>query len=213
MLWHFPRFPTFALAFTGLAVLLGAMLSAQHSKTGGSVYALELLWWPEYCHEHRELLYCAGASFRGFVPRDFAETSPDGQIPNCACTTKSFSPDKKLLNLVPDEVLLRSLWETHGSCSGLSQRGYFDSLAKAFKSVAVPERFVWPDAHFSMSPEEIKQAFLRANRDFSPDGFFVFCRSGFLSAVQIKTARNVAAPDEICKDSSVEVIARMPLAE
>jgi ribonuclease T2 len=213
MLRHFPRFLLLALALTGLAALLGAKLGNQHRKTSSDGYALELLWWPEYCHEHSELRYCAGASFRGFVPGEFAEMSSDGRIQNCTATTKSFNPDKKLLSLLPDETLLRSQWDTHGACSGLSQSEYFDRLARAFKSVAIPRQFVWPDQDFQVSPDEIKQAFLRANRDFSADGFFVFCRAGFLSAVQIQRARNVAAPNGICKDSRVEVIARMPLAE
>jgi ribonuclease T2 len=139
--------------------------------------------------------------------------SSDGQVQNCTATTKSFNPDRKLLSLLPDEALLRSQWDTHGACSGLSQSEYFDRLARVFKSVAIPRQFVSPDQDFRMSPDEIKQAFLRANRDFSSDGFFVFCRSGFLSAIQIQRARNVAAPNGICEDSGVEVIARMPLAE
>jgi ribonuclease T2 len=213
MLRSFPRFLSLALALASLAVLLGAKLGNQNRKTSSHGYALELLWWPEYCHEHPKLRYCAGASFRGFVPRKFAEMSSDGQIQSCTATTRSFNPDTKLLSLLPDEALLRSQWDTHGACSGLSQGEYFDRLARAFKSVAIPRQFVSPDHDFRMSPDGVKQAFLRANRDFSPDGFLVFCRLGFLSAIQIQRARSVAAPKGICDDSGVEVIARMPLAE
>lgn len=213
MMSHFSRFVPLALALTGLSLLVGAKLGHQQSKTSSDGYALGLLWWPEYCHQHPELRYCAGASFRGFVPREFAEISSNGRIQNCTATTKSFNPDNKLLGLLPDETLLRSAWDKHGTGSGLSQSMYFDRLTRAFESVAIPRVFVRPDRDFRMSPSEIKQAFLRVNRDLSPDGFFVFCRSGFLSAVQIQRARNVPAPNGICKDSRVEVIARMPLAE
>lgn len=214
ILGHFSRFLLLvALAVSCLTLVLGAELGHQHRKASGEGYVLELLWWPEYCHEHPELRYCAGASFRGFVPREFAEISSGGQVQSCTATTKGFNPDKKLLSLLPDEVLLRSQWETHGACTGLSQSEYFERLAGAFRSVGIPRQFVRPDQDFRISPDEIKQAFLRANQDFSAGGFFVLCRSGFLSAVQIQKARNVAAPNDVCKDSRVEVIARMPLAE
>ena len=147
------------------------------------------------------------------MPDKFVEMSSDEQVRNCTARTKIFNRDEKLLSLLPDERLLQSLWDTHGACSGLSQSEYFGRMARAFRSLAIPRQFVRPDRDFSISPGELKQVFLRANRDLSPDGFFVFCRSGFVSAVQIERAVKTAAPNGICNDSRVEVIARMPLAE
>ena len=203
-----------AIALSGLGVVLTVGLAGEYRATKSSQYFIELLWWPEYCHEHPDLRYCAGASFRGFVPRRFAKASDWGQVPTCANVTNSFRPDDNLLKLLPDEELLRSEWETHGSCSGLSQNAYFDHLAQAFKSVVIPRQFVRPDKDFPMSPERVKQAFAQANPDLSPpSGVFVFCRSGFLSAVQVQRLRNARAPNEVCSDTQVEILARMPLAE
>lgn len=212
MFWkYFQRVSLLSLA--GLSLLLGANQPGQQPPTTSGGYALELLWWPEYCHEHPERRYCAGASFRGFVPGDLAEISSDGDIKNCMTAITGFDPDQKLFSLVPDEVLLRSQWDKHGTCSGLSQSAYFGRLTRILKSVVIPKQFVRPDRDFQMSPADVQQAFLRANRRFSPDAIFVFCQSGFLSSIQIQTARKVVVPKGLCKDARVEIIARMPLAE
>jgi len=197
-------------AITGVLALKSENEGREGARRG---YALELLWWPEYCHEHPELRYCAGASFRGFVPVEFADISSNGQVETCAGAIKSFNPDRKLLSLLPDEALLRSQWDAHGTCSGLSQSKYFDHVAAAFKSVTIPRKFVLPDHDFRMSPDEIKQEFLQTNRGLSSDALFVFCRSGFLSIVRIQTVRHAVPPRAICTDATVEIIARMPLAE
>lgn len=214
MSWECFQRLSFAVVFlAGVSLLLGAKQPGERPTTTTGGYALELLWWPEYCHEHPELRYCAGASFRGFVPSDLAEISNDGKIKSCTTASTSFKPDEKLLSLLPDEVLLRSQWNKHGACSGLSQNAYFGRVTRIVKSLVIPKQFVQPDRDFQMSPSDIQQAFARGNRRLSADGILVFCRSGFLSSIQIQTARKVVVPNGVCKDAHVEVIARMPLAE
>lgn len=214
MAWkYFQRISLAALCLAGTVILPGARQADQHQLAKKHGYVLELLWWPEYCHEHPERRYCAGASFRGFVPSDLSEVSSTGDIKECTTTTTSFTPNQELLKLVPDEVLLRSEWDKHGACSGFPPTVYFGRLARVFKSVAIPKQFVWPDRDFQMSAAEIEQAFLRVNREISPNGVFVFCRSGFLSSIQIQGGEKLVVPNGVCKDAHVEIIARMPLAE
>ncbi len=176
-------------------------------------YVAELLWWPDYCDESPDLRYCAGASFRGFVLGKFIPLQADGQSQSCGPHPATFKPDRRLLDLMPDERLQRTQWESYGACTGLSQSDYFEQLATLRKSVHIPRAFVSPDERFSMSTEEVRRQFLDSNRQLQPAALFVFCNSGLLSAVQIRKGVHPAAPTDACDRSFVEVIALMPLAE
>jgi ribonuclease T2 len=176
-------------------------------------YALELLWWPEYCHDNPQLKYCAGASFRGFVLGAFIPSSEEGQIHKCETQTENFKPDNKLLKVMPDETLLETQWKLYGACSGLSPTRYFDHLSRIYRSVRIPKEFISPNDHFEASVSQTKEEFLRKNAALSPSALYVFCRSGFLSKVQILKGSHMVKPTETCDLPRVKVIARMPLAE
>ena len=176
-------------------------------------YVLELLWWPEYCHDNPHLKYCAGASFQGFVLGAFIPLSQEGQIHRCETQTENFRPDNKLLKVMPDETLLETQWKLYGACSGLSQTRYFDHLSRIYKSVRIPKEFMSPNDHFEAGVSQIKEEFLQKNAALPPSALYVFCRSGFLSKVQIQKGSHMLKPTETCDLPRIKVIARMPLAE
>lgn len=176
-------------------------------------YILDLLWWPEYCHEHPRLRYCAGASFQGFVLGALIPISGEGQIQKCEARTESFRPDDKLLSVMPDVTLLRAQWEHYGACSGLSQSRYFDRLSRIYRSVRIPKEFIAPTDHFEASLSDTREALLQENARLSPSALHVFCQSGLLSKIQIVKGSPLAEPSDTCGLPRIQVIARMPLAE
>jgi ribonuclease I len=176
-------------------------------------YILELLWWPEYCHDNPQLRYCAGASFQGFVLGAFIPLSDEGQVHKCEAHTESFRPDNQLLRVMPDETLLERQWKLYGACSGLSQTQYFDHLSRVYRSVRIPRDFISPKDHFEISVDQTKEEFLRKNVALSPSTLNVLCRSGFLSKIQIQRDSHMMKRTETCEYPRVKVIARMPLAE
>ena len=176
-------------------------------------YILELLWWPEYCHENPQLRYCAGASFRGFVLGGFIPLSNDGQVHKCETQGQSFRLDNQLLKMMPDEMLLERQWTLFGACSGLSQTQYFNRLAKVYRSVHIPSKFISPKDHFEISVDQTKKEFLQRNTVLSAGNLYVFCQSGFLSKIQVLRDSHVIKPAGTCDHPRVKVIARMPLAE
>lgn len=208
------------LLLMALLPSLSIFASSQHSpavapsgRATHEGYILELLWWPQYCHEHPQLRYCAGATFQGFVLGAFIPTSDEAQVQKCEAQIEAFRPDDKLLKVMPDETLLKAQWESYGACSGQSQTRYFDHLSRISRSVRIPKEFVSPKDHFEVSVSQTKEEFLSKNAALSPGVLYVFCRSGFLSKVQIQKAPHLVKPTEACDLPRVKVIARMPLAE
>jgi ribonuclease I len=176
-------------------------------------YTLEFLWWPQYCHDNPQLRYCAGASFHGFVLGAYIPRSANLQVRTCEAHVTEFMPDDKLLKVMPDEALLRTQWELYGTCSGVSQTDYFDRLSRISRAIKIPNKFVLPREHFSVSIEEVKQDFLRKNNHLPPDSLDVFCKSGLLSKIEIQASSQAIHSARSCELPSVLVIARLPLAE
>jgi ribonuclease I len=176
-------------------------------------YTLELLWWPKYCHDNPRLKYCAGACFQGFVLGAYIPLTANQRARTCKTPVARFIPDGKLLKVMPDEQLLRPQWELYGACSGLSQTQYFESLRRIFGSIHVPERFILPPDHFSITTEEARDVFLQINHRLQPDAVDVFCSQGMLSKVEIHSRFPGMHSAESCHLPTVKVIARMPLAE
>lgn len=204
------------LPLLSLALVLSCLTTASGGTPKQSkheAYALEMLWWPEYCHHNPQLKYCGGSSFRGFVLGAFIPLSEQGQAHKCETQTENFRPDNKLLQVMPDEKLLEAQWSLYGACSGLSQTAYFDHLSRIYRSVHIPKEFISPTEHFEVGVSQIEEEFLQKKVPLSPSALYVFCRSGFLSKIQIVRGAHTVKPVETCDVQRLKVIARMPLAE
>ena len=62
---------------------------------------------------------------------------------------------------------------------------YFKLLRRAFASLKVPERFAATRENFTISPQEIKNEFVRANPGLTADEMTVSCGNNFLTAVSM----------------------------
>jgi ribonuclease I len=195
------------------AVTVKSASTPTHEKPLNEVYTLELLWWPEYCHENPRLRYCAGASFQGFVLGAYIPRAKGRQEEPCKGPVAKFMPDAKLLKVMPDEELLRTQWDLYGACSGLSQTDYFNYIWRVSRSIKIPERFVLPDEHFSITIQELKNDFLVKNHRLVSDSVDVFCKSGMLSKIRIHRPSPVTHSAGSCELPTVQVISRLPLAE
>lgn len=134
-------------------------------------------------------------------------------MPKCEGSLETFRPDPKLLKLMPDETLLETQWKVYGACSGVSQTRYFDRLSQIYKSVRIPKEFISPNDHFEISVEQARKEVLQASSAPPPTAVYIFCRSGFLSKIQIQKDSRIAKPAGSCDDTQIKVIAKMPLAE
>jgi ribonuclease T2 len=179
----------------GLLLLALLATAAGYSKHHGSrqairgtpgvfdYYLLTLSWSPEFCYSHADKPECQSGR-RGFVVHGLWPQYTDGYPENCS-TAAGLSNPAEMADIMPDAGLVAHEWSTHGTCSGLDAESYFKLLRRAFTSVKVPEQFAAPRENFSISPQEVKDAFLQANPNLRADELTVSCGNNYLTAVSL----------------------------
>ncbi len=91
----------------------------------------------------------------------------------------------RMMDIMPSRRLVIQEYKKHGVCSGLDPRGYFDAARSAYSSIRIPEEFQNLSKPLSVSPEDIRRAFLDANRQLSPDMIQVVCSRNLLRELRI----------------------------
>jgi ribonuclease T2 len=90
-----------------------------------------------------------------------------------------------MLDLMPAPRLIFNEWDRHGTCSGLSPNAYFETVRKARALVKIPEAYIALSAPLTVTPDEVEEAFVKANPGLIPDAIAVTCDSRRLSEVRI----------------------------
>jgi ribonuclease T2 len=149
-------------------------------------YLLTLSWSPEFCHSpmHAQKPECQ-SGHHGFVVHGLWPQYADGGYPENCSTAPGLSNLSEMADIMPDTGLVAHEWSTHGTCSGLDAEGYFKLLRQAFTSIKVPDKFSAPQQSFSISPQEVKSAFVQANPNFSAEDMTVSCGNNYLTAVSL----------------------------
>ena len=75
--------------------------------------------------------------------------------------------------------------DRHGTCSGLSQLAYFEAVRKARAVVKIPLEFTELDKPITVKPDDVAEAFVKANAGSSRAAFAVTCDSKRLSEVRL----------------------------
>lgn len=184
-----------------IAVLWGHAAAAQpygqdrRQNTPGQFdfYVLALSWSPSYCEAasergrgNRTDQQCGARPFsfvvHGLWPQYERGFPQYCQVPAPRLNRQIVS---SMLDLMPSPRLVFHEWDTHGTCSGLSASGYFESVRKARAVVKIPERFIDLQQHTMVSPDEVEQAFIATNPGLPADAISVTCDSRRLSEVRI----------------------------
>src|SRR2546429_222843 len=103
-----------------------------------------------------------------------------------------------MLDLMPAPRLIFHEWDRHGTCSGLSPNAYFETVRKARAVVKIPEAYIALNAPLTVTPDEVEEAFVKANPGLPRDGIAVTCDSRRLGEVRIclgKDLRLRACPE------------------
>jgi len=191
------------------AVLFAAMpqpwaREARQSAAGQfDFYVLSLSWSPSYCAAAAERVgnrsapaQCGARPYsfvvHGLWPqydRSFPEYC---QVPAPRLNRGIVS---SMLDLMPAPHLIFNEWDKHGTCSGLTPRGYFEVVRKARAVVKIPPEFADPQEPLSVAPAEIKAAFVRTNPDLSPDAMAIGCDKKRLTEVRICLSKELKFRD------------------
>jgi ribonuclease T2 len=100
-----------------------------------------------------------------------------------------------MLDLMPATRLIFHEWDKHGVCSGLPARGYFETVRKARAVVKIPPEFLEPKTTLNVTPDDVEDAFVKANPGLSRAGIAVTCGSTRLNEVRICMSRDLKFRD------------------
>lgn len=173
-----------------IAVLVasaGSIAAAKsHSSRGETrpgrfdYYLLSLSWSPSYCEVHPGETEQCGNKGYGFVLHGLWPQNRNGSWPQ-HCHTDG-APDEKtiarILAIMPSRRLVEHEWETHGACSGLDPKGYFDLADDAFSRIKIPAPLVTPKSDPQMSANDVVKAFEDNNPGLEDGMISVTCRDG-----------------------------------
>jgi len=186
----------------------------QHGEPGRfDYYVLSLSWSPSFCETAtgaaREQ-QCGARPYsfvvHGLWPqyeRGFPESC---QVPPPRLDRRIVS---EMLDIMPAPRLVYHEWDTHGTCSGLDQRAYFDLVRRARAAVRIPLQFEHPQQPLESKPGELVDAFARANPGLSPDGIMLDFDRTRLREVRICLTRDLkfrscgASPGRACRAGMV----------
>jgi ribonuclease T2 len=159
-------------------------------------YVLSLSWSPSFCEASGERgtppqMQC-GARPYSFVVHGLWPQYERGFPEFCQQPAPRLNRNivSSMLDLMPAPRLIFNEWDKHGTCSGLSPNAYFETVRKARALVTIPDAYVEPTETLVVTPDEVEEAFVKANPGLPRDGIAVTCDSRRLGEVRICIGRD-----------------------
>jgi ribonuclease T2 len=191
------------LVSLALIVLSAGMASAQDRRQNApgefDFYVLSLSWSPSFCegasergNSGRSQIQCGGRPF-SFVVHGLWPQYERGFPEYCQRPSPRLARNimNSMLDLMPAPGLIFSEWDKHGTCSGLGERAYFETIRKARAAVKIPEEFLQLSEPKTIAPGEIEEAFIKANSGLSSSAISVTCDSQRLSEVRLCLSKDL----------------------
>ncbi len=158
-------------------------------------YLLSLSWAPEFCAEtNSSSAECSGNRHYGFILHGLWPEAETGSSPQ-HCSGPAFYPQDLppgIANIMPSEHLIEHEWVTHGTCSGLSEREFFQTAQRAFQAVKIPGRYAHPSSQVEVTPAAIRHDFAAANAGYGENAFAVDDDRGYLREVRVCLTKALA---------------------
>lgn len=190
-------------ASAALALIVALAAAGAQAQRGGinvpgdfDFYVLALSWSPAYCEAEgtaRDSLQCGSGRPYGFVVHGLWPQYERGW-PEFCNASPSRAPEQAVrdaLDITPSAGLVRHQWEKHGTCSGLTPEGYFETARRALGRVAVPAPLAGGAHPPRISPDGVAAAFREANPGLPEDGIAVTCDRQRLREVRICLDRSL----------------------
>jgi ribonuclease T2 len=189
----------FTLAFL-LALMAASPAQDRRQNEAGQFdyYVLALSWSPSFCEASAERApdrapqqQCGERPF-SFVVHGLWPQYEKGFPEYCQVPAPRLDRGivSSMLDLMPAPRLIFHSWDKHGTCSGLSARAYFDTVRKVRAVVKIPEQYIDVKAPLTVTPDEVEDAFVKANAGLSRGALSVTCDSKRLSEVRICLSRD-----------------------
>jgi ribonuclease T2 len=189
---------TVATAFSFMLIFSVVVLAEDSQQTLAPAgrfdfYVLALSWSPSYCESAKQRTpnrkppqQCSGQPLafvvHGLWPQ-FSQGFPSYcQQPAPRIDSKLV---KSMLDLMPSRQLIYAEWNRHGTCSGLTAQGFFDTLRKARTAVTIPAAYRNPAEPLTVSPADVTAAFVKANPGLTADEVMISCGRTRLTEVRL----------------------------
>jgi ribonuclease T2 len=185
-----------ALALSAIAVAGPASAQDQRQNTPGEFdyYVLSLSWSPSFCEEAEERgnsgrsqqTQCGGRPF-AFVVHGLWPQYEHGFPEYCQRPSPRLDRNimTSMLDLMPAPGLIFNEWDKHGTCSGLGERAYFETIRKARAAIKIPSEYLQLNEAKTIAPGDIEDAFVKANPGLQASSIAVTCNRTRLSEVRI----------------------------
>ena len=165
-------------------------------------YVLSLSWSPSYCAANAERPFrrpdpqCGPRPY-SFVVHGMWPQYDRGFPEFCQVPAPRLSRNivGAMLDLMPSPRLIYHEWDRHGTCSGLSQSAYFDTIRKARAVVKIPRQYLELRSPLTVTPDEVEDAFVAANPGMTREGISVTCGGRRLDEVHICLSRTLQFRD------------------
>ncbi len=162
-------------------------------------YVLALSWSPTYCAGDRgqdDFQQCAPGRKFAFVAHGLWPQHNRGWPQDCP-TRENWVEQEQIdgmMDIMPSKRLIIHEWKKHGTCSGLSQEGYFSTVRRMFGQVRIPARYLSPQADVEVTSEQLIADFVKSNKGLTSRMLSVQCGNG--------TGRERLSELRICVDKS-----------
>jgi ribonuclease T2 len=195
-----------ALSFVFVFAIV-ALAQPQDRSQGGpgkfDFYVLALSWSPSFCEAAHERSpnrapgqQCGGRPFafvvHGLWPQFEQGFPSDCQVPAPRLNRPIVD---SMLDLMPSPRLIFHEWDRHGTCSGLSPQGYFETVRKARAVVKIPAAYLKLDKPITVTPNEVAEAFFKANPGLSHANLAVACDKKRFTEIRVCITKNLSFHD------------------
>ena len=210
--------PALALDDAGTAPVVSLAQTAAPALSGQSgrrnepvrfeFYLLALSWSPSFCEVSRERYanrrpdpQCGPRPY-SFVVHGLWPQHERGFPANCQVPAPRVDRGlvDSMLDLMPSPRLVYHEWDSHGTCTGLSASGYFDTIRKARAAVTIPAEYQAISEPLTVAPAQVADAFVKANPGLRRDALAVTCDGKRLTGVRICLSKDLAFRD--CGDAA-----------
>jgi len=190
-----------AAALNGIVSAETAAAQDRRQNTPGEFdfYVLSLSWSPSFCEEAsergtsgRSQVQCGERPF-SFVVHGLWPQYERG-FPNY-CQRPAPRLDRNImtsmLDLMPAPGLIYNEWDKHGTCSGLGDRAYFETIRKARAGIKIPAEYLQLNEAKTIAPADVEDAFVKINPGLTAAAIAVTCNRTRLSEVRICLSKDL----------------------
>ena len=176
-------------------ILTPAAAQDRRQNTPGEFdfYVLSLSWSPSFCEAARDRRpdrvpqqQCGERPY-AFVVHGLWPQYEKGFPEYCQVPAPRLNRNivSSMLDVMPAPQLIFHEWDAHGTCSGLSARAYFDTVRKARAVVKIPETYLDLKEALTVTPDEVEEAFVKANPGLTRGAIALDCDSRRLREVRL----------------------------